>query len=191
MKKKRIFILLCAVLVLAVAVIFSLMLDQSTEPDTSLFGHAYSRTGYAYSHIYENIIPDPSPEYYISEDGVLYVVDPASKDSETYAFQERSYKLRPFTLMKESFDDLLSEETGRWMIRGWDTETVRKLVRSAWYFETDTLLRGRMYEPRALVYYVLLLEDGTLLLGRGHGEVTVLGNHEHDLLIFDVLRAVS
>jgi len=187
MKKKRIFIVLCAVLVLASIASVLLLRKPNAAPDTSLFGRGYSWGRYAFGIAYGHGIVNYTPEYYISDNGILHFVEnPDRKEGEEYTFKETSYPLIPFTLTKENFDDLLSEAKGRWLI-GRESEYMRSLVRSAWYFETDGPIGANISEPIPWVYYVLQLENGDLLYGSGAGKVTITGKHKHTLTGFSTL----
>ena len=118
MKKKTVVIVLCAVLVLASIASVLLLRKPNAAPDTSLFGRGYRRDLNAFGRTYLNIRVTQIPDYYISDGGVLYIVENQDrKEGEEYTFKDASYKLIPFTLTKEIFDDLLAEAKGSWLIQ--------------------------------------------------------------------------
>ena len=95
-----------------------LLKKTKAEPDISLFGRGYRRDLNAFGRTYLNIMVSDIPDYYISEDGILYLIENQDrKEGEEYTFKETSYKLIPFTLTKEIFDDLLAEAKGSWLIQ--------------------------------------------------------------------------
>ena len=188
MKKKTVVIVLCAVLVLASIASVLLLRKPNAAPDTSLFGRGYRRDLNAFGRTYLNIMVSDIPDYYISEDGILYLIENQDrKEGEEYTFKDASYQLIPFTLTKENFDDLLAEAKGSWLIQNWESEYVRSLIRSAWYIETNDAIGANMYKPEPRVYYVLQLKNGDLLYGGGIGKVTITGKHKHTLSGLSIL----